>query len=155
WVGNKGTKLWEGEQLNHTNIYENGILEAFNITRAGRDAALFDRMFMGLNVPGAGVVNGTTLTGSQALRRYTSTNTFLANGDVGGLANFLNTTAALTNENGGLLRRAGLPENFITVNPQYGSVTLQGNSSNSSYHSLQTQLTKRYSRNLTGEFSYT
>src|SRR6185503_4036436 len=30
WVGNKGSKLWEGLELNHTNIFENGILAAFN-----------------------------------------------------------------------------------------------------------------------------
>ena len=82
---------------------------AFNVTRAGGNTPLFDRIFMGLNVPGAGVVNGTTLTGSEALRRYTNTNQFIANCDVGALANFLNTTSAITGENGGLLRRAGLP----------------------------------------------
>ena len=105
WVGTKGSKLWTGEELNYTNIFENGILDAFNVTRAGGDAPLFDKIFNGLNVPAAGVVNGTTLTGSQALRRYTSTNAFLANGDVGGFASFLNSSSALTTlGNGGLLR---------------------------------------------------
>jgi hypothetical protein len=112
WIGNKSTKLYSGTQLNDSNIFENGILSAFNETRSGGNSALFDRILNGLNIPGAGVVNGTTITGSQALRRWTSTQVFLANGDVGGLANFLNTTTALTNEAGGLLRRV-LPENFI------------------------------------------
>ena len=155
YIGNKGTKLWGSTELNHVNIFENGILNAFNVTRAGGNAPLFDRIFMGLNVPGAGVVNGATLTGSQALRRYTNTNQFIANGEVAAFANFLNTTAAITGENGGLLRRVGLPENFIVVNPQFGSVALHGNPDNSTYHALQTQVTKRLSQGVSGQFSYT
>ena len=57
----------------------------------------------------ANVVNGTSLTDSRALRLYTQTNTFLANGDVGGFANFLNTTSFITGAIGGLPRRVGLP----------------------------------------------
>ena len=155
WVGTKGTKLWSGEELNHANIFENGILDAFNVTRGGGNAALFDRILLGLNVPGAGVVNGTTLTGSQALRRYTTTNQWIANGEVGAFANWLNETAAITGQNGGLLRRVGLPENFIVVNPQFGSVQLQGNSGNSTYHSLQTQLSKGLSHGFSSQFTYT
>src|SRR5207247_9115812 len=82
YVGNKGTKLWNPIELNEPNIFENGILDAFNVTRAGGNAALFDRIFNGLTVTGVGVVNGTTLTGSQALRRFTTTNQWVANGDV-------------------------------------------------------------------------
>jgi len=155
WVGTKSTKLWSGEELNYANIFENGILDAFEVTRAGGNAALFDRIFNALNVPGAGVVNGTTLTGSQALRRYTTTNHWLANGEAGAFANWLNNTSALTNQNGGLLRRAGLPENFIVVNPQFGSVQLQGNSGNATYHSMQTQLTKGLSHGFNSQFTYT
>ncbi len=155
YIANKGTKLWGSVELNHVNILENGILDAFNVTRAGGNAPLFDRIFMGLNVPGAGVVNGTTLTGSQALRRYANTNQFIANGEAAALANFLNTTSAITNENGGLLRNARLPENFIVVNPQFGSVALHGNPDNSTYHALQTQVNKRLSHGVSGQFSYT
>jgi hypothetical protein len=154
YVGNKGTKLWNPIELNETNIFENGILEAFNITRAGGNAPLFDRIFNGLNV-GGGVVNGTTRTGSQALRQFTTTNQWIANGDVANFANWLNSTSALTNVNGGLLSRAGLPDNFIVVNPQFGSVALHGNNDNSIYHALQADVKKRLSRGFTGQFSYT
>jgi hypothetical protein len=41
-----------------------------------------------LNIPGAGVV-GSTVTGSAALRAYTSTRAFIANGNVGQLAGLL------------------------------------------------------------------
>jgi Carboxypeptidase regulatory-like domain len=156
YVGNQAHKLWSSIQVNETNIVENGILDAFNVTRAGGNAPLFDKMLKGLNVGGGlGVVNGTTLTGSQALRKLSTTNAFIANGDVGGLANFLNSTNSFTNVNGGILRNAQLPENFIVVNPQFGSVGLSGNNGNSTYNALETQITKRLSKGLSGQFSYT
>jgi hypothetical protein len=156
WIGNKATKLFSGTQLNDTNVIENGLLDAFLVTRAGGTAPLFDKLLNGLTIPGAGQVNGTTLTGSRALRALTTTNAFIANGDVGALANYINTTNSFTTlGNGGLLRRAGLPENFIVVNPQFGSVTLQGNNSASTYHSFQTVLTRRMTSGLYSQFSYT
>ena len=51
------------------NIFENGILNAFNITDAGGNSPLLNQIFKGPNIPGVGVVNGTTITGSQAMRQ--------------------------------------------------------------------------------------
>lgn len=155
YIGNKGTKLYSNIELNEPNIIENGILDAFNVTRAGGNAPLFDRIMNGLNVPGAGVVNGTTLTGSQALRIFGTTDNWFADGEVGRLAGWLNNTTALTGVAGGLLRRAGLPENFIMVNPQFANVQLWGTRGNSTYHSLQVQLRKQLARGFSGQFSYT
>jgi hypothetical protein len=90
FIGNKGSQLYTNQQLNDTNIFENGILNAFNITRAGGNAPLFDQLLNGITLPGVGAVNGTSLTGSQALRKYSVTNTMIANGSVGALANFFN-----------------------------------------------------------------
>jgi hypothetical protein len=154
WVGNKGTKLWSTTQINETNIIENGLLEAFNITRAGGNAPMFDQMLMGLNVTGVGTVNGTTLTGSEALRRFQTTNIWIANGDIGAFANWMNTTNNFTGQFGGLLRRPGFSENFIVVNPQFASVNLFGNNTNSTYHSAQVAVTQRYAHGVTGQFSY-
>lgn len=156
WVGNKATKLWTNTQINEANIIENGLLDAFNITRSGGNAPLFDRMFAGTNFGGTiGVVNGSTMTGSRALRLFQNTNQFIANGDVGGLANYINTTTQLSTRGfGGILRNAGLPENFIVANPQFGSVNLAGNNSNSTYHSVQTTLTRRYATGFSGQVSY-
>jgi len=106
-------------------------------------------------VTGVGRVDGTTLTGSQALRRFTTTNQWIANGDVASFANWLNGTSALTGTNGGLLGNGRLPDNFIVVNPQFGSVALHGNNDNSIYHALQTEIKKRFSNGFTGQFSYT
>ncbi|MBI4473039.1 MAG: TonB-dependent receptor [Acidobacteria bacterium] len=166
YIGSKGTKL-EGEvATNEVNIFENGILDAFNITRSGGNAPLFDKMLMGLNVTGAGVVNGTTLTGSQAFRISTATRTFIANGDAGSFAAYLNNTTNFTNAAGGIVRNAGLPENFITGNPQFntsapGGTTLPGNATfitniaDSTYHSMQLELNKRLSNGFTTQTSYT
>jgi hypothetical protein len=154
YVGNKGTKLYGGIPINNVNIFENGILDAFNITRAGGNAPLFDQMLRGLNL-GSGVVNGTTVTGSASLRNSTLFRALIANGNVGQFAGLLNTTTTATNVAGGLLRNGGLQENFIIVNPQFNYAALEGNPGNSTYHSMQLQLTKRLSYGLTNQTSYT
>jgi hypothetical protein len=155
YIGNKGTKLFDKQNLNEPNIFENGILDAFNVTRAGGNAPLFNQLLNGLNVTGVGTVNGTTLTGSEAFRRFASTRVFLANGSVAQFAGFLNNTSALTNSPGGLLRNARLPENFIVVSPQFSDAQLWGTARNSSYHSMQTQVTKQFRQGLSGQFTYT
>jgi hypothetical protein len=146
YVGSKGTKLRSAQQLNVINVFENGILDAFNVTRAGGTAPLFDQMLGGIRI--GSITVGSNGTGSEALRRFSTTNQWIANGEVADLANWLNSTNTATGVNGGLLRRNNFPENFIVVNPQFGSVVLHGNNDNSNYHSLQTQLTQRTARGL-------
>src|SRR5437763_14917583 len=130
-------------------------------------AQIFDRLLKGLNVTGASgcpaaptpcivgttMVSGRVLTGSMALRGLSTTNAFLANGDVGGLANFINTTSSFTGVNGGLLRNRGFPENFIVVTPQFAPLVLEGNNSSSTYHSFQSLLTKRFTTGVYAQFS--
>src|SRR5262249_4523962 len=100
YVSNKSTKLFDAVPLNQwqVNTANPEFLDAFKLTQQGGDAPLFNRMLNGLNVTGFGVVDGTTRTGSAALRTFTTTRTMLANGSVGALANFFNTTNAFTNE---------------------------------------------------------
>jgi hypothetical protein len=160
YVGTKGTRLWGGIPLNAVNIHAavpgtETFLEAFNATRAGGNAPLFDRMLMGLNIPGAGVVNGTTLTGSAALRAFVSTRALIANGNVGQLADFLNRSTAVTGRGGGFVRNGSLPETFFVLNPQFQHVTLHSNPGSSTYHSMQVQLTKRLSQGFSTQTSYT
>jgi hypothetical protein len=155
FIANKGSRLYTNQQLDDTNIFENGILSGFNAVRAGGDSPLFDQMLNGLTIPGVGTVNNTTLTGSQALRMYSVTNTMIANGSVGALANFFNTTSTGTGVNGGILSHAGLPANFIVVNPQFNSVYMIDNNGNSTYNSFQAHISKRLSHGVTGQFAYT
>jgi hypothetical protein len=49
YVGTKGTRLRSAKELNTINIFENGILDAFNTTRAGGNAPLFDSMLKGIH----------------------------------------------------------------------------------------------------------
>ncbi len=155
YVGSKGTKLTGNINLNTRIVEENGFLQAFKTTEAGGNAPLFDQLLSGLNISGAGTVNGTTLTGSSALRRFTTTRTFLAQGNVQSLANFLNTDATLTGSVGGLLRRANLPDNFFVANPQFATVNLFGNPNNSNYHALTVSLNKRLSRGFANQTTWT
>ena len=154
YIGSKGTKLYGGIPVNSVNIFENGILEAFNITKAGGNAKLFDDMLRGLNL-GSGVINGTTVTGSASLRQSTQTRGLIANGNVGQFANYLYTAAAPCGVTGCLLRNSGLPENFIVLSPQFGSATYNSTPGNSTYHSMQLQVTKRLSGGFTNTTAYT
>jgi hypothetical protein len=134
--------------------FENGLLDAFNVTRAGGNAQLFDRMLNGLDL-GLGRVNGSSVTGSASLRQNTIFRSFIANGDIGQFADAMNRNTVATGEGGGLIRNGGLPENFIVVNPQFNEVVLHGNPGNSTYHSMQSQVTKRLSQGFTNQTSYT
>ncbi|PYS35099.1 MAG: hypothetical protein DMG14_27845, partial [Acidobacteria bacterium] len=154
YVGTKSTKLWNGEPFNAVSILNNGFLDAVNTTRAGGDAKLFDDMLRGLNL-GSGAVNGTTVTGSASLRTNTNTRAFIANGNIGQLADFLNRSTSITGKGGGLYTTNGFPQNFFVVNPQFNTVTLHGNLSNSTYHSMLVQITKRLAHGFTSQGSYT
>ena len=155
YVASKGTKLIRTFDINETVIFENGILEAFRMTQEGGNAPLFDRIFMGLNISGLGVVDGRNVTGSDVLRSNSTTQTYLAHQRVAAVADWLNTTTTYTNQRGGLLRRAGLPENFVTGNPQFASARLTSNVANSTYHSLQVEAIKRFTRAWSWRGNYT
>jgi hypothetical protein len=159
YVGTKGTRLWSGVPMNSVNVNAayggETFLQAFNTTRAGGNSPMLDAMLRGLNM-GSGVVNGTTVTGSASLRANTNSRGFIANGNVAGLADYLNRSTNVTGKGGGLVRNSGLfPENFFVLNPQFQYVTLHGNALNSTYHSMQVQVTKRLSQGFTNQTTYT
>jgi Carboxypeptidase regulatory-like domain len=160
YIGSKGTKLYSGVSLNDVDVFHNGILDAFNTTRAGGDAALFDQMLKGLTLNtgtngslGQGVI-GTNTTASAALRQNNFFRTLLANGNVGQFASTLNTSTTVTGKAGGLVRNGGFPDNFIVPNPQYAAVVMNTNPGSSTYHALDLELTKRLSHGFTTQFSY-
>src|SRR5215831_10517393 len=162
WVGNHASHLYINHNINDVNVQTNGLLQAFNDVRAGlNNVPLMDQIFANANFgPTVGTVGVGGLTAAQALRKSTATNGFIANGNVGGFANFINTTQTLApapnnGKPGGLLLNAGLPQNFIVVSPQYGRVNLVDSIGYSTYHSLQAHVTKRTSQGVTGQFSYT
>ncbi len=160
YVGTHGLKLHSTMNLNDAEIRRNGLLQALEITRAGGNAPMFDQMFKGLNL-GSGVV-GTAVSGSEALRLNSSFRSLIATGDFVAVARLLNTTNVGTVQPagqiiaGGTLRSSGLfPENFISTNPQFTSITYRNNSDSSNYHSLQTQVTLRPTHGVTYQTTYT
>lgn len=156
YVGSAGSKLIRTANLSEVNIFENGILEAFRITQAGGNSPLLDRIFMGFNIPGVGVVDGVRITGSDVVRSPNAgLQGVLTSNNPGSLASFLSSTNQLTGVNGGLLRRAGLPENFVVPNPQFGAPQLAGNFAASTYHSFQAELVKRYASGWIFQGNYT
>jgi hypothetical protein len=106
------------------------------------------------------MIVGTHVTGSEALRRNATFYTNIANGNFVAVARTLNTTNIGTVQppltNGGLLRSSGqFPENFIAVNPQFGTINYRTNSDSSNYNSLQTQLTLRPTHGIQYQATYT
>ncbi|HYR41792.1 MAG TPA: TonB-dependent receptor [Terriglobia bacterium] len=152
YVGTKGTKLIRTVNVNEINIFENGILDAFKATQAGGTAPLFDRLLNGLNLGSGGVP--TQASGSASLRAFSTTRQYLANNDVGAFAGFMN-EAIVGSERGALPRRAGFPENWIVVNPQFASAEFAGNFANSTYHALQLNANKRFGKGWTLLSNYT
>src|SRR5262249_21735320 len=119
-------------------------------------APSFDLLLKGINLGGgATAVNGTTETGSQALRQNTTTRALIANGNVGSLANMFETSSTGTGIGGGLYTTNGLPQNFFMLNPQFASVNYYNNPAGSTYHSLQVTATKRLSHGVTSQLAYT
>jgi hypothetical protein len=161
YIANKSTKLFQPMELNFPNIFASWrgsetLLDAFRVTQAGGNAPLFDSLLRGVNFGAAiGTVGSNNLTGSQALRRYTGTNTWIANGSVAEFADWLNSTNFFTGQNGGLLRLNGFPENFITVNPQFRNAHLYGNNNSGTYHSMQVKVTRRLAQGFSSQLAYT
>jgi len=52
-------------------------------------------------------------------------------------------TQAASSSRGQMLRVAGMPDNYLTASPQFGTVNWTGNFDHSNYHSMQAQLTMR------------
>jgi hypothetical protein len=154
YVGSKGTKLLQGTNINELNTVENGILSAFQTTLAGGNAPLFDQIFNGLNVPNVGVVNGTTITGSQAVRGNSTLYAYLLTNSPGSLANLIASNTFITGIRGGLIKNGGLPANFVVANPQFGTVDYISNFANSTYNSLQIAVNKRFAHGLQFQVNY-
>jgi hypothetical protein len=100
------------------------------------------------------------------LRANTTVRENLADGNFAGVAGALATMNINTKWNptvpanatytaGGVLRYNGYPENFIYTNPQYSSVTWNGNLDHANYHSMQTQVTLRPTHGLSLSATYT
>jgi hypothetical protein len=154
FVGSKGTKLVRSIDTNQVSIYNNGLLQAFQTVQAGGDSPLINQIFANLPVASAAAAVAAAGNGSNYIRTNSSFFTFLANNNVGGLANALATTNFGTGQVGGLVSHAGLPSNFFVASPQFLSTYLTSNFGNSTYNSLQIQGTRRFVNGFSLQGSY-
>ncbi len=154
FVGSKGTRLWHGTNIDEINTVENGILQAFQTTLAGGNSPLLNQIFNGLNVPNVGVVNGTTITGSQAMRANSTLYAYLLSNSPGTLASTIASSTFITGIRGGLIKNGGLPANFVVANPQFGAVDYISNFGNSTYNSFQAEVNKRFGSGLQLQAGY-
>jgi hypothetical protein len=161
YIGTLGRKQRSAaNNINVPNFRHNGLQEAFDAVRAGRESALLDSMLRGINIAGAGfgpvgtTFNGVLQTAGMHMRQFTALRSNLANGNYAALAASLNTLNYATASNPGLppipggvngrvLAYNGFPDNFIVVNPQFGAVQLMTNNISNNYHSFNAQITLR------------
>jgi hypothetical protein len=111
-------------------------------------------------------VNGVFQTAANQMRSNSTFQGDLADADYNGLAGTIETfnystsgsNAALpvlpTGTVGSALRLNGFPENFISTNPQFGTMNLLNNSGHSNYHSFQAQVTMRPIQGFSGSMTY-
>jgi hypothetical protein len=174
YIGTFTRRNFSSKDINVANFLSNGLLEAFNEARAGRDPALLDQLLNGLNLNPfgtCGTVNGTTCKGGRALREaawpnfnvpafapgwFVNLNQMLALGNYQALANSLHTeTRYYGDQRGKYIEDNGFPVNFLKASPQFNTATLYENKGYSNYNSFQAQVTLRPMHGLSFQSTYT
>jgi hypothetical protein len=153
YIATLSRKLISAVNLNNVNFINNGLLADLAIARTGGTTALLDQ------IAPIGAFS-TTLSGGAALRASSFTRSNLATGNLAGVAGTLATTngsytGVATGVLGEVIRRAGLPENFIYANPQYATANYRTNLNHANYHSMQAQVTMRPTRGFSFQTTYT
>lgn len=146
YVGTIARKLFSEQPVNSANFLTNGIKEAFDLARAGSESPLLDNLTTSVNGAfgrsGAAWLRNQTI-GCPGINMRDS----LAIGDYVAVADCLaytnGTLIGEPGEQGLVLRRSGIQDNFIIANPQFGNLNLVSNGNKSNYHSLQAQFTLR------------
>lgn len=171
YVGNHAAKLWQQQNLNEVNIFENGFLQEFknaqgNLAACKADAgcsaapSFADRGLPGqvplpiftaaFNGPGSDAANAAT----QKAAAFSSGRTIaqLQNGQAGSAASQLATTYNYWQN----LIAAGYPKNLFLVNPDaIGGSFLLHNALDSTYNALVVAVRRRPIHGLTLNASYT
>jgi Carboxypeptidase regulatory-like domain len=176
YIGTLTRKNFDSFDLNAPNFLTNGLKQAFDLARAGKDSDLLDRMFNGINIAGPGFGPVGPGMGALELRSNSTLNSNLANGNYAALAGQIaqlnyssfnpgneSLPPVPAGVNGAVLRLNGFAENFILTNPQFGcsigctsgAVTLLTNGGQSNYHSLQVLQTLRNISGFNFQTSYT
>ena len=180
YVSTLSRGLNQNLNLNESNLFQNGMVEALRAARLGEDPPLLDLLFEGLDLRTStfqtqNIVGQTPdWSGADFLRTDVRFANNLARGLFLNIANSLHTLnydstlnpdfpEIFAGQSGGVLRApvtAGLrstqfPENFFRTNPQFNAANIRTNLGHANYHSLQTQMTLRPTYGVNMSASYT
>jgi hypothetical protein len=143
-VGNKVTGQYRGVGLSEPEIRENGFLESFLAAQQnlatngnpniGEETGIFGQIFQ----PFRGIPPFL--------------NAFIAQGEAGLVAHIID---AILDPQFRLLETAGLPLTFFRLNPQFLGAGFLGNNSNSTWHGLKVEMTRRFHQGLQFQINYT
>ncbi len=144
YIGRRGYHLLGAYNVNQTQIFTNGFLDAFNTVKAGGESTLINNLLTKDTRLNAGE------SGSQMVRRLFTSN--LSLNSVGGLAGSLATRL----QNGVSVTQlsAGQPFVFLPY-PQFTSLNVLDSNDFSTYHGLEAQLTRRLSQGISFNIAYT
>jgi len=144
YVGNKVTGQQRAVDLNQLEIRQNGFLNGFlaaqrNLTAngdpmIGEATGAFGQLYAVMSSSHRSSVRNNLLTGAVATA-----------------ADYIDRTQVSSN----YLGKAGLPITFFRINPQFQGAWLNGNNSNSTYHAMKLEVSKRFSEGLQFDMNYT
>ena len=143
YIGRRAYHLLGAYNVNQSQIFNNGFLDAFNVVKAGGDSPLMNNLLKADSRLNAGE------TGSQMVRRLFASNLTL--NSVGALASSIATRL----QNGVSVTQlsAGLPF-FFNPYPQYSTLNVLDSNDFSTYNALVVQLNRQLSRGISFNVSY-
>lgn len=144
YIGNHAVGQWRAENVNQLEVRKNGFLEAFKIAQGNLER-------------NGSPVAGQSLGALDALFRLipAAQNNLIAQGQVGALADYLDTTTAVTGARGGIVQRAGLPATFFRYNPQVLNLNVVGNRNHSTFNGAKLALSHRMQKGVYVQANYT
>jgi len=147
YVGNINVGGFRGINYNQMEIMSNGFFQGF--LAAQRNLAANGN-------PNKGESIGVLANLYKPLGGIPSSqNSYVQQGQVAYLANYLDTTTACNGTRGGCVGLAGLPANFFGMNPQVANANVIDNLSNSTWHGMKLEIGKRFSAGTYFQFAYT
>jgi hypothetical protein len=167
YIGRQGRNLYSGYDVNQVDFRNNGFLSAFEQLRTTGNSALINNLLAGHS--GLLLVNGVRETGSQFLLRQTiagevtaangvKTTNLVAAGAVAQAAFIIaqSTQGAFSGKSGMTLIANGFSPFFFQPYPQFtGAVNVIDNHDRSRYNALEIQVSRRSSKGLAFQGSYT
>ncbi len=144
YIGRHAVSLFGAYDVNQVDIFNNGFLDAFKAVQAGGSSPLLNQLYGpdSRRLPGEPV--------SVFLRRQ-----FRSFFDHGSVASLAADAASRVQSGVPLLQLAGLSPFFFRPYPQFESMVVIDSNDFSNYHGVQLMVSRKFTRNLTFQGSYT